>query len=69
MVRYKDAYGNNVILNRQDDGDFDIRVISYTDEGRSVDETLITKQDFEKMKKMEKKYQKQFISLGDGEQQ
>ena len=64
MVRYKDEYGNSVILNREDDGDFNIRVISYDESGRSKDETLITKQDFEKMKRMDEIAKKQCVKLG-----
>ena len=53
--RYKDEFGNRIILEREDD-DFIVR-INYSKEslGESAgyDEWLITRKDFEKMKELD----------------
>ena len=49
-IRYKDNFGNKVSLEREDDDDFNLR-IKFEDDSEST--TLITKQDFKRMKYLE----------------
>lgn len=61
--RYNDEFGNSVALTRLSDGDFNIRIRT---QGEKMEDFLITKQDFEKMIRLDEQAKKMFALEKEG---